>query len=553
MNQPIFTIEHLDKSPEQVKIPGYFIASTAPINIEGESSRSSELNPANKRTSVDLDELVELIFRLGTKEDKSQSESKPVQLIISTHGFNTNEQQVRGLFNKIHDFINKDPEIEGRDNLVYLGYRWPSESALTNIKNAFAALPRLATWIFTVGLIGLIATFLSLNLTQLGQIFFSNSWSAIILNLLLISNLLFALITTLILLRLSVYFRDKYRATNFGVPDLVEFIRQLDRGLVEKAKEEQLVWNEDNKIRLSFLANSMGCDVITNVIRILSDVFDPRSIGQLDTNKTPSENIGNVFTLERLVLVAPDLPVNAILSGRANFLRSSLRRFKEAYLFSNEADLALRIASTIANYFSFPSSHRNTGHRLGNIGIKNESGYGILNLESIVREQPQTPRELLANFFVDCTNPQITLATIQAEYQNYEGEEKEKIVNLFTFFDCTEYTQLNRRFLSRQKSGFQPMWYYYIMLTLDSILGKLDTHGGYFLGRWTQELIYRLAFANFQGLMHSLDDGEFSTGLQELHQNCQKYQIQVVLSPERYEVDMKDNDRAKIREQLLNQ
>ena len=62
MNQPIFTIEHLDKSPEQVKIPGYFIASTAPINIEGKSPRSSERNPANERTSVDLDELVELIF-----------------------------------------------------------------------------------------------------------------------------------------------------------------------------------------------------------------------------------------------------------------------------------------------------------------------------------------------------------------------------------------------------------------------------------------------------------------------------------------------------------
>ncbi len=50
MNQPIFTIEHLDKSPEQVKIPGYFIASTAPINIEGEFSRSSELNRSYKRT-----------------------------------------------------------------------------------------------------------------------------------------------------------------------------------------------------------------------------------------------------------------------------------------------------------------------------------------------------------------------------------------------------------------------------------------------------------------------------------------------------------------------
>jgi hypothetical protein len=52
------------------------------------------------------------------------------------------------------------------------------------------------------------------------------------------------------------------------------------------------------------------------------------------SNKNPSGDISNVFSLGRLVLVASDIPAETIISGRANFLQSSLRRFDEAYLFS---------------------------------------------------------------------------------------------------------------------------------------------------------------------------------------------------------------------------
>ena len=52
----------------------------------------------------------------------------------------------------------------------------------------------------------------------------------------------------------------------------------------------------------------------------------------------PSNAIGNVFSLRRLVLVAPDIPAETLLSSRGNFLASALSRFDEAYLFSNEGD-----------------------------------------------------------------------------------------------------------------------------------------------------------------------------------------------------------------------
>jgi hypothetical protein len=57
----------------------------------------------------------------------------------------------------------------------------------------------------------------------------------------------------------------------------------------------------------------------------------------------------------RFVLASPDISAEALLSNRANFLASSLRRFREAYLFSNEGDEVLRQISTTANYFSFPT------------------------------------------------------------------------------------------------------------------------------------------------------------------------------------------------------
>ncbi|MHC5733162.1 MAG: alpha/beta hydrolase, partial [Nostoc sp.] len=74
---------------------------------------------------------------------------------------------------------------------------------------------------------------------------------------------------TLIILRISTYFRDTYRAVNYGVIDLVEFIRQLDA---------RVKLSHNKRIKLSFISHSMGCFVVTDVIRILSDVFDVESI-----------------------------------------------------------------------------------------------------------------------------------------------------------------------------------------------------------------------------------------------------------------------------------
>jgi hypothetical protein len=105
----------------------------------------------------------------------------------------------------------------------------------------------------------------------------------------------------------------------------------------------------------------MGAFVVTNTIRTLSDVFvtpvdSLNEFGAAGPVPHPDmQKIGRVFRLKRFVLVAPDIPAEALLSNRGNFLASALSRFDEAYLFSNEGDEVLRQISTLANYFVFPT------------------------------------------------------------------------------------------------------------------------------------------------------------------------------------------------------
>ena len=69
-----------------------------------------------------------------------------------------------------------------------------------------------------------------------------------------------------------VYFRDNYRASNFGVPDLIQVIRAIDAEIVRQ-HEEGGVTGPLPRIQLSFIGHSMGGYVVTNAIRTLSDVF----------------------------------------------------------------------------------------------------------------------------------------------------------------------------------------------------------------------------------------------------------------------------------------
>lgn len=659
-------------------IAGYFVASTAPINVEGDNQpKHSKAVPSNQLSAdqqeKSLHQIADLLFHKINSHE--QPETSGLELVISINGFSNSVQATKARAEEIYHYINNDSSQQMQNkanNLMYIGYRWPSEPLvgdnswwLEKVYNALAALPLLPRVILFFGVISI-----ALSIIFDWQFFVTNAFLSFLFSLLvIILTTMFFFVVSLIILRSAIYFRDYYRATNYGVPDLVELVRQLDKALVNHvkkqhldkvslvykfkilvlkrirtklslegkiaAKQEELIleiacekmisdyflnqeinsiniedlsshindstaynqeyldhivnlgreiinrttdkefvkikdrakeildnkakkyWQEYNRIKLSFIGHSMGAYVVTSAVRILSDVFDLNSVGTLGlTNKIPTSDIGSVFALERLLLVAPDIPITTILSGRANILRSSLRRFREAYLFSNEGDLALRIASTVANYFSFPARTRESGYRLGNVAIKDSEGYGIINLNHVQQQQHQ---DLLKTLFVDSFNLKKSLANIQEGFHFEEVFEREEIASLFTYFDCTDYTDKTTKFNSKKhriltiaKWRWEPRWIYYIRLSIAYGLGIRDTHGGYFQGQFSQQAIYRLAFLGFGGFLDSLNQKDRTTALDYLSQQCSQNKIQIILSPERYEVDILGRGRKRVRTEMLN-
>jgi hypothetical protein len=358
----------------------------------------------------------------------------------------------------------------------------------------------------------------------------------------------------LMLLRLSAYPRDSFRATQFAIPDLVDLFSKLDSKVSEKLETYPELWNEQKylkdqyRIKVSFICHSMGAFVTTGTVRILSDVFDS------NFQKKPSANIGHIFCLKRLILVSPDISDLALSANRANYLKSSLRRFEEAYLFSNQGDMALLFASTAANYFSFPTLSLFSGRRLGNSGIyadrnkKKAVLAGIVNLEKL----ESTPQEPLQNFLnANSLEPCLDFNVPR------QSKEISSLGDLFTYFDCTDFrgnapTEIMSFVLPEQP--LRRFWQELRLLWVWLVSKSIDVHGGYFNYETTRYYIYNLAFGGFQCLLNALESQseEESSSLEKLHNHLQKHGIRVALSPERYLVDvLKEKEREKVRGEIV--
>lgn len=625
MGIPLLQVENLS-ADKGYRVPGYYVASTAPTYVEG-NGLSNSASSTNASSSVSRTEAPVNTAARSVKEIAqylyAASHTGTPELILSIHGYNTSEDYAKQLSNTICDYVNQDAAIsQSNKKLLFVSYRWPSDMmkfSLAGLQEALQASPIALAFLFMIGGIGLAIGLVPLILAFL----------RVALWVLLPSLLCFLPIATLILLRLSAYFQDVYRATNFGVPDLVEFVRQVDQELVQLAAADsnlapEVYWDNQNhyKIKLTFIGHSMGGFVTTHAVRILSDVFDARSIGTLDTdepNKFPPPDIGRVFSLGRLILISPDIPIDAILSGRSNFLLSALRRFEEAYLFSNEGDMVLRLASTAANSFSFPNRRRETGSRLGNVAIRNQDArFGIVNLSAVTQKDASFP--VLEYLFI---NPEQSLGELQEKYCSSTAASgnappsDNALCQLFTFFDCTDYKDFKDDDSSRQPTGILTQALrrdgalrlpdYLRLVFIEIPFRKLDTHGGYFKGKYSKTLIYRLAFLSFGGFLDSLADeavlspeqqaeidvevGKIATdcelkrhalesapnlssqqqqqltrlrslnadslrhrliSLYVLGQQCDRKGIQILLSPERYQVDVvQQTSRSQFRQRVL--
>ncbi|MGA6969313.1 MAG: hypothetical protein WBZ51_37525, partial [Xanthobacteraceae bacterium] len=349
------------------------------------------------------------------------------------------------------------------------------------------------------------------------------------------------------LLRATVYFRDTYRATNDGAPDLIEIIRQIDHSIIKhdllaNAVSGMKVRSDPNRVQLSFIGHSMGGFVVTNAIRVLSDLFAKDALrphlnaGTVNEHtggslEAISPNIGNALRLMRFVLASPDISAEALLSNRANFLASSLRRFREAYLFSNEGDEVLRQISTTANYFSFPTKSWKNGYRLGNLEILSRE-FGVIGLgkESLLQAL-RVGYYTLQELYDGLRTARKELSTAPKSVQNLLPE-------VFSYFDCTDYFErtdisgkprglltfaLNRK--NRDAKNRMSGWDHMRLLWAYCFRQNPNVHGGYFEGNLCRQIIYRLACLGFDDTVTAYD------GLVAFSNECKKKQIKVLLSP----------------------
>jgi len=521
----------------------YFIEGTAPDNVEDRVN--TDETPPKGLERVDTNKAIRDIAETLAPKGEADGDA---DLVVMVHGFNTPRDAARDYFADAVVALEKDQKAifaPGR-RIVCIGYRWPSERVFHKVlASSLSAMP-----LFLRGL--LFFTAVVLLSSVLG-------WASLLAPLTLVAMALFGVIVVLVLLRAIVYFRDIYRATNYAVPDLVEVIRQIDlevTNLVDSSDYAQTRGTR-KRIALSFIGHSMGGLVVTNMLRVLSDVFDPEVIttylsgearegvatepgggggepsarSDEDSGHTPSvsSKIGHVFTLMRFLLASPDIPAEALLADRANFLRSALERFREAYLFSSEGDEVLRMVSTTANYFSFPTGNRVYGYRLGNAEILT-SGFGGINAHGLLQKL-RTGAEKLS---------ELAGATRRHGAASLRRRaDPAAVAKIFTYFDCTDYvdgeppkgllTQARNYKAENPDAGIpylehlKLLWLYASPLVPEE--KRINVHGGYFQGDVTQRLIYRLACLGFSRAVTQAYPDQAA-----MLSECEKRGIRVILS-----------------------
>jgi hypothetical protein len=523
-------------------IPTYFIESTAPNNVDDFDAADEGSSPELEKLSVEV-ALQRIAGVLAEGHDSN--------LVVMVHGFNNPLASVLKMYTAAATAIECDPVIKGRKGLVCVGYRWPSERMWRQWHGTWSALPTLPIWLIGVGVVLAALPFLLFYFAP-----DSANWPLDIFrffrgptadHLMTLAGLaLTGLVITAALLRVIVYFRDTYRATNFGVPDLVQIICTIDGKISEIRGSKE----PNNNVQLSFIGHSMGGFVVTNTIRVLSDVFkSPVTRAEAfgaGGDERPSPDVGRAFVLKRFVLASPDIPAETLVTSRGNFLATSLTRFDEAYLFSNEGDEVLRQISTLANYFVFPTKSRDHGFRLGNVEILSRS-FGLIDVDEadflrVLRIGNLTLQELYDKLRVADVERQRSYGVQQNQHVEPPQPPSPMdgpLPTKFTYFDCTDYKdgdnenrQKVRSLLTfaKWRKQFDEIarlgWHSHIWLLIAYVLRpRPNVHGGYFEGLLTQQLIYRLACLGYD------DTVQAYRGEAGIATECASKQIRMLVSP----------------------
>jgi hypothetical protein len=495
----------------------YVFASTAPFDVENDTEPQAP--PASiGATQAPLHQAFEQIgtdFKMG----------KLASIVIFVHGFNVKVPDFWTFVQNAWTYISEDRNSQtGDDRVLYIWYRWPAEGAQAPLKSTFSAGPAAFTWMVAAGV----------ALDVLALLPWSSPFNRNVVRP--IAGVTGAVLTlapaTLAAMRLSTYYRDTYRARSFGVLDLVSLIAGLGRAI--RASD----WNK-NPINLSIIAHSLGAFVATETASIITDPFTEASTDaptaqgdgnsfELAQDLAKTEKIyarggiigDGVFRLARLVLVSPDIPAEAMLQARANYLAHALHQFEEAYLFSNQGDEVVGQISTLANYICLPTTKHADGFRLANIRVLSKPG--------AFSGKPLSQISLGG----------LTLADVASKLAPNMGKTGNH--TKFRYFDCTDYKENGTTYLSKAlgKDNLSPPAHAELLFQYLTRGNKaIDVHSGYFKGPLTNKLIYRFASLGQTGAIEAWG------GVNGLLEECKRCSIRT-LFPDQNENDGADTPLA---------
>ncbi|MEO0648004.1 MAG: hypothetical protein AAFZ17_17935 [Cyanobacteria bacterium J06650_10] len=379
-------------------MPCYMVVSNEPINTEDSfiGRTQDENDEINKRTQQGIEEIARNICHIT-----ENAIDTPAELIISVHTYGVQERGTRVLYADMFRFAAQDDRaIREKANHVFIGYRWSTTTpsfAPREIYKGIRNLPGLLQGVIVICL-GLVTT------SALAPSYQSLAGGGFLIKFLKSFTLSYAVgILLATFLALGAYLRDSYRAESSGVRDLVELLKQIDRAVVKTTADGLLpqnptqlelaaansdaksYWNgPDKRVKLSFISHGIGSLIVLKVVHFFSDIFNYSSF-----SKRSSHQLGNIYSLNRSLLIAPDIPILELITQRENFLNTSLSRFSESYLFSNKGDIVLRIYSALANTIRFPSGiGKLLGSRLGSITLSGTE-FGIVNLNDYHKGFPK--------------------------------------------------------------------------------------------------------------------------------------------------------------------
>ena len=227
------------------------ICSTAPKNVE--NPRLEALLPNYSASLQYLDEIKQALkhFIEAQWYDSGKDVLKKISIILDIHGYNVPiEKLEKDTYEPLAKKFVSDTRGQDFDDFVlFINFAWPSERAINSQwLDLFRAMP-LMLWILLIGAIALTGLFWHTLFSALGLV-------------------LIGLALCFVLLRLAVYFRDRDRASSYGVFDAVELVRWLHVILEEildqnqgnsLEKSERLKLEFFGTANLSFIAHSMGC------------------------------------------------------------------------------------------------------------------------------------------------------------------------------------------------------------------------------------------------------------------------------------------------------